>query len=141
LSRMGMSEPRGAAATGLSGATREGSRRAVTDGLNGATEERGSAAREEVALSPEATGRAERGSAAREAAASQGAPAASGKQSMSVSDSLPAVLAIDGGNSKTEMVLVANDGTLLATVRGPGASQEHHGIDGAMRILGGLVRE
>ena len=58
-----------------------------------------------------------------------------------MTDSLPAVLAIDGGNSKTEMVLVASDGTVLATVRGPGASQEHNGIDGAMRILGGLVRE
>jgi len=33
---------------------------------------------------------------------------------------LPAVLAIDGGNSKTDLALVAEDGTLLATVRGPG---------------------
>lgn len=33
---------------------------------------------------------------------------------------LPAVLAIDGGNSKTDAVLVAADGTLLATGRGPG---------------------
>jgi N-acetylglucosamine kinase-like BadF-type ATPase len=33
---------------------------------------------------------------------------------------LPAVLAIDGGNSKTDLALVAEDGALLATVRGPG---------------------
>jgi len=51
-----------------------------------------------------------------------------------------AVLAIDGGNSKTDVTLVAADGTLLASVRGPGASQEEHGVDGAMRILGDLVR-
>ena len=51
-----------------------------------------------------------------------------------------AVLAIDGGNSKTDVALVAADGTLLASVRGPGASQEEHGVEGAMRILGDLVR-
>ena len=50
------------------------------------------------------------------------------------------MLAIDGGNSKTDVTLVAADGTLLASVRGPGASQEEHGVDGAMRILGDLVR-
>ena len=33
---------------------------------------------------------------------------------------LPAVLAIDGGNSKTDVALVAADGALLASVRGPG---------------------
>jgi N-acetylglucosamine kinase-like BadF-type ATPase len=55
--------------------------------------------------------------------------------------SLPAVLAIDGGNSKTDVALVSPDGTVLASLRGPGASQEEHGIDGAMRILGGLVED
>jgi N-acetylglucosamine kinase-like BadF-type ATPase len=54
---------------------------------------------------------------------------------------VPAVLAIDGGNSKTDVALVAEDGTLLASLRGPGASQEDYGVDGAMRILDGLVRE
>ena len=34
--------------------------------------------------------------------------------------SAPAVLAIDGGNSKTDIALVAADGTLLASGRGPG---------------------
>jgi N-acetylglucosamine kinase-like BadF-type ATPase len=33
---------------------------------------------------------------------------------------LPAVLAIDGGNSKTDVALVAADGTLLASARGAG---------------------
>jgi N-acetylglucosamine kinase-like BadF-type ATPase len=55
--------------------------------------------------------------------------------------SLPAVLAIDGGNSKTDVALVAADGTLLASVRGPGANQEHVGVDGAMRILGEIVAD
>jgi len=37
-----------------------------------------------------------------------------------VSPELPAVLAVDGGNSKTDIALVAADGTLLAGGRGPG---------------------
>jgi len=58
-----------------------------------------------------------------------------------VTDKLPAaVLAIDGGNSKTDVALVAADGTLLASVRGPGASHEEFGLDEAMRRLGELVR-
>lgn len=32
----------------------------------------------------------------------------------------PAVIAVDGGNSKTDLALVAADGTLLTCVRGPG---------------------
>ena len=35
---------------------------------------------------------------------------------------LPAVLAIDGGNSKTDLALIAADGSLLASVRGPGST-------------------
>ena len=54
---------------------------------------------------------------------------------------LPAVLAIDGGNSKTDVALVAGDGTLLASIRGPGASQEDYGVEGAMRMLGEMVRK
>ena len=50
------------------------------------------------------------------------------------------MLAIDGGNSKTDLALVGWDGTVLAAVRGPGASHEDYGIDGAMRRLGDLVR-
>src|SRR5690348_3213505 len=35
---------------------------------------------------------------------------------------LPAVLAVDGGNSKTDVALVAADGSLLSTARGAGAT-------------------
>lgn len=51
----------------------------------------------------------------------------------------PGVLAIDGGNSKTDLALVADDGTVLASLRGPGASQEDFGVDGAMLRLGEMV--
>jgi len=66
------------------------------------------------------------------------APESSRIQSVS---ELPAVLAIDGGNSKTDVALVADDGTMLSSVRGPGASHEEHGVAGAMRILGGIVAD
>jgi N-acetylglucosamine kinase-like BadF-type ATPase len=51
----------------------------------------------------------------------------------------PAVLAIDGGNSKTDVALVAADGTLLGSARGPGvpgmmAPEE------TLRVLGSLAR-
>jgi N-acetylglucosamine kinase-like BadF-type ATPase len=51
------------------------------------------------------------------------------------------VLAIDGGNSKTDVALIGWDGTVLASLRGPGASHEAYGIDGAMRRLGDLIQE
>ena len=54
---------------------------------------------------------------------------------------LAAVLAIDGGNSKTDLALVGWDGTVLASVRGPGASHEDYGIDGAVDRLSGMVRQ
>jgi N-acetylglucosamine kinase-like BadF-type ATPase len=57
-----------------------------------------------------------------------------------LADGLAAVLAIDGGNSKTDVALVGWDGAVLATVRGPGASHEDYGIDGALSRLGGLIR-
>jgi N-acetylglucosamine kinase-like BadF-type ATPase len=53
---------------------------------------------------------------------------------------LPAVLAIDGGNSKTDVALIADDGTVLASLRGPGASHEDFGLEEAMRRLGEIVR-
>jgi N-acetylglucosamine kinase-like BadF-type ATPase len=54
-------------------------------------------------------------------------------------DEPAAVLAIDGGNSKTDLALVGWDGTVLAELRGPGASQEDYGIDGAVSRLSKLV--
>jgi N-acetylglucosamine kinase-like BadF-type ATPase len=55
-------------------------------------------------------------------------------------DPLAAVLAIDGGNSKTDVALVAADGSVLAARRGPGASHQEHGVDLAVRILDRQVR-
>jgi N-acetylglucosamine kinase-like BadF-type ATPase len=52
---------------------------------------------------------------------------------------LPAVLAIDGGNSKTEVALVAADGTLLAQVRGGPSNPQNIGMDEAFRVLDELV--
>jgi N-acetylglucosamine kinase-like BadF-type ATPase len=54
-------------------------------------------------------------------------------------DRLPAVLAIDGGNSKTDVALIAGDGTVLASLRGPGVSHEDFGLEEAMRRLGQIV--
>jgi N-acetylglucosamine kinase-like BadF-type ATPase len=40
-----------------------------------------------------------------------------------VSGAVPAVIAVDGGNSKSDLALVAGDGTLLASARGPGITK------------------
>jgi N-acetylglucosamine kinase-like BadF-type ATPase len=50
-----------------------------------------------------------------------------------------AVLAIDGGNSKTDVALVGADGALLAAVRGGGTNPQGLGAGQAMRVLGALV--
>jgi N-acetylglucosamine kinase-like BadF-type ATPase len=50
---------------------------------------------------------------------------------------LPAVLALDGGNSKTDVALVAPDGSLLATVRGPGMPTAD--LDGSLRVISDLI--
>ena len=52
-----------------------------------------------------------------------------------------AVLAIDGGNSKTEVALVAADGALLASVRGGGSNYQGIGTERMTEVLTGLVRE
>jgi len=53
---------------------------------------------------------------------------------------LPAVLAIDGGNSKTDVALVAADGTLLASARGPGVPGMLAPAD-TLRVLGSAIGE
>jgi N-acetylglucosamine kinase-like BadF-type ATPase len=53
----------------------------------------------------------------------------------------PAVLAIDGGNSKTDVALVAGDGTLLAAARGPGINAHITGIDQTMLVLDTVVKQ
>jgi N-acetylglucosamine kinase-like BadF-type ATPase len=53
----------------------------------------------------------------------------------------PAVLAIDGGNSKTDVALVADDGTLLASARGPGINAHEVGVDQTVLILDAVVKQ
>jgi N-acetylglucosamine kinase-like BadF-type ATPase len=48
------------------------------------------------------------------------------------------VLAVDGGNSKTDLAIVDIDGTVLAAVRGPGSSPHHLGITGSVERIGAL---
>jgi len=50
----------------------------------------------------------------------------------------PLVLAIDGGNSKTDLALVRGDGKVVALVRGPMSSPHYLGVDGCMGVLEGL---
>jgi len=52
-----------------------------------------------------------------------------------------AVLAIDGGNSKTDVVLIAADGRLLSHVRGPGSSPHKLGGAGCFTLLEQLVAQ
>ena len=52
----------------------------------------------------------------------------------------PVLLAIDGGNSKTDVALVRTDGSVLAAVRGPGSSPHRIGLDGSMRVVDTLVQ-
>jgi N-acetylglucosamine kinase-like BadF-type ATPase len=53
--------------------------------------------------------------------------------------STPIVLAVDGGNSKTDLALVGADGALLALVRGPQSSPHHLGLDGCLDVLADLL--
>jgi N-acetylglucosamine kinase-like BadF-type ATPase len=50
-----------------------------------------------------------------------------------------AVLAVDGGNSKTDVALVAADGKLLSAVRGPTTSHQAVGLEEGLRRLTELV--
>lgn len=52
-----------------------------------------------------------------------------------------AILAVDGGNSKTDVVLVAADGRLLAALRGPTTSHQQVGMFPGVERLATLVAE
>jgi N-acetylglucosamine kinase-like BadF-type ATPase len=52
---------------------------------------------------------------------------------------LPAVLAIDGGGSKTDVALVAADGSVLASARGGASNHQVVGRDAALATLTSLV--
>jgi len=50
-------------------------------------------------------------------------------------------LGVDGGNSKTDVVLGSVDGEVLGFVRGPTSSEQVLGMDGAMAVLNKLIGE
>jgi N-acetylglucosamine kinase-like BadF-type ATPase len=51
----------------------------------------------------------------------------------------PIVIAVDGGNSKTDLALVRSDGSLLSLVRGPLSSPHHVGVGGCLDVLQRLL--
>ena len=51
------------------------------------------------------------------------------------------ILAVDGGNSKTDLALVAADGRLLAALRGPTTSHQQIGFEPGIERMAGLVAD
>lgn len=49
------------------------------------------------------------------------------------------LIAVDGGNSKTDLALAGDDGKLLAFVRGPGCSPHQIGTVGCVDVIGELL--
>jgi len=49
------------------------------------------------------------------------------------------VLAVDGGNSKTDVALLREDGSLVGFARGPLSSPHHLGLEGSIAVLQRLV--
>ncbi|HKN97640.1 MAG TPA: BadF/BadG/BcrA/BcrD ATPase family protein [Pseudonocardiaceae bacterium] len=58
---------------------------------------------------------------------------------MKLSNAPAAVLAIDGGNSKTDVALIGADGSLLASARGPGTSVDDRRFETSLVVLDDLV--
>ncbi len=58
---------------------------------------------------------------------------------MSADRDRAAILAVDGGNSKTDVALVAADGRLLAVLRGPTTSHQQVGLEAGADRLAALV--
>ena len=58
-----------------------------------------------------------------------------------MSRSRAVVLAVDGGNSKTDLALVTRSGALLALANGPTISHQQVSLETAMQRLDALVRE
>ena len=50
-------------------------------------------------------------------------------------------VAIDGGNSKTDVVVGDEAGGVLAFIRGPGSSPDNLGIEGSLAVLDGLISQ
>ncbi|MEZ0446649.1 N-acetylglucosamine kinase [Cellulomonas sp. ICMP 17802] len=51
------------------------------------------------------------------------------------------LLAVDGGGSKTDVLVLATDGTVLAHTRGAGSCPQVIGVAPALAVIDGLVRE
>jgi N-acetylglucosamine kinase-like BadF-type ATPase len=51
------------------------------------------------------------------------------------------VLAVDGGNSKTNLALVSSEGEVLGVARGPLSSPHHLGLEGCIAVLERLLAE
>jgi N-acetylglucosamine kinase-like BadF-type ATPase len=51
------------------------------------------------------------------------------------------VVAVDGGNSKTDLALVRRNGEVLALVRGPHSSPHYLGLEGSLAVLEGLLEQ
>lgn len=49
------------------------------------------------------------------------------------------VVAVDGGGSKTDVVVLGRDGTVLATAHGPGSSPQLAGLDTAVTVIDDLI--
>jgi N-acetylglucosamine kinase-like BadF-type ATPase len=52
-----------------------------------------------------------------------------------------AVLAVDGGNSKTDVALLGARGDVLGFARGPGSNHSHSDRDSVMRLIDSLVNQ
>jgi N-acetylglucosamine kinase-like BadF-type ATPase len=50
-------------------------------------------------------------------------------------------IAVDGGNSKTDLALVREDGALVAFARGGGSSPHQLGLPGALTVMDDLLRQ
>jgi N-acetylglucosamine kinase-like BadF-type ATPase len=48
-------------------------------------------------------------------------------------------IAVDGGNSKTDVALVREDGAVIATARGAGSSPYHLGVEGSLDVIDELL--
>ncbi|HET8893940.1 MAG TPA: BadF/BadG/BcrA/BcrD ATPase family protein [Gaiellaceae bacterium] len=50
-------------------------------------------------------------------------------------------LAVDGGNSKTDLAVVREDGEVAATARGAGSSPYHLGVEGSLDVIERLLHD
>jgi N-acetylglucosamine kinase-like BadF-type ATPase len=55
--------------------------------------------------------------------------------------SAPVIVGVDGGNSKTDVVLADADGAVLATAAGPASSPHLIGVPGCLELLDRLISE